>query len=68
MLSSMTSFTNFKMKKEQIKFLVQKAVGDSMSNEQMSPNLCRCHTHVQIQTGNSCELFIPQSGIKPSLS
>ena len=50
MLSSMTSFTNFKMKKEQIKFFVKKAVGD------------------KIQTGNSCELFIPQSGIKPSLS
>ena len=39
MLSGMTLFTNFKMKKEQIKFLVRKAVGDSMSNEQMCPNL-----------------------------
>ena len=39
MLSGMTLFTNFKMKKEQIKFLVRKAVGDSMSDEQMCPNL-----------------------------
>ena len=68
MLSGMTLFTNFKMKKEQIKFLVRKAVGDSMSNEQMCPNLKWVHTHVKIQTGNSCELWIPQSGIKPSLS